>query len=73
MTEYPTPDLTGCPACAAPAEVTERVDLWSTDGPVEHARVLCVNRHVFTMPTERLPAHPAPVDDEPGRRTSPST
>lgn len=71
MHEHPAPDLTGCPACAAPAEITERFDLWSTDGPVGHVRVQCANRHCFTMPTDRLPVLPTPVDDEPGHWTSP--
>jgi hypothetical protein len=47
-------DLTTCPECRAPAEVVERAVLESTDGPIEHARVRCVDRHVFFMPTERL-------------------
>jgi hypothetical protein len=29
--------------------------LWSTDGPVEHVKTCCVNRHIFLLPTERLP------------------
>ncbi|MBS45821.1 MAG: hypothetical protein CMH83_22135 [Nocardioides sp.] len=47
-------DLTSCPECDAPAEVLDRAVLPSTDGPVEHARVRCVARHVFTLPVERL-------------------
>jgi hypothetical protein len=46
--------LTACPECSAPAEVTEVVALGSTDGPVEHARVICVRRHGFFMPADRL-------------------
>jgi hypothetical protein len=42
-------DLVGCPECAAPAEVVDRFDLPSTDGPVEHVKVQCLNRHGFTM------------------------
>ena len=47
-------ELTACPECSAPAEVTEVVSLGSTDGPVGHARVRCVRRHWFFMPAERL-------------------
>jgi hypothetical protein len=47
-------DLVGCPACAAPAEVVERYVLASTDGPIEHATVLCAVRHRFTVLVERL-------------------
>ena len=50
-------DLVGCPACAAPAEVVERYVLDSTDGPIEHATVLCSDRHRFTVLVERL-RHP---------------
>src|SRR4051812_42847192 len=35
-------DLVGCPACAAPVEVVDRYVLESTDGPIEHATILCV-------------------------------
>ena len=47
-------ELVGCPACAAPAEVVERYVLDSTDGPIEHATVLCSERHRFTVLVERL-------------------
>ena len=47
-------ELTACPECSAPAEVTEVVRLGSTHGPVDHARVRCVRRHWFFMPAERL-------------------
>jgi hypothetical protein len=48
------PDLVGCPACAAPAEVVDRYVLESTDGPIEHATVVCAIRHRFTVLVERL-------------------
>ena len=47
-------DLVGCPACAAPAEVVERYVLDSTDGPIEHATVLCSERHRYTVLVERM-------------------
>jgi hypothetical protein len=50
------------PECAAPAEVVDRFVLESTDGPIEHAIVLCVLRHRFTVLVERLvsPRPPSP-------------
>jgi hypothetical protein len=51
------PDLVGCPACAAPAEVVDRYALESTDGPIEHATVVCALRHRFTVLVERLATH----------------
>jgi hypothetical protein len=47
-------DMTSCPECGAPAEVVDRHVLESTDGPIEHARVRCVQRHHFFMPISRL-------------------
>jgi hypothetical protein len=49
-------DLTGCPqpGCTQPAEILDRTDLASTDGPVEHARVVCLTGHRFLLPTDLL-------------------
>ena len=47
-------DLTICPECEATAEVLWRVTLDSTDGPIEHARVVCVHKHFFWLPVEAL-------------------
>jgi hypothetical protein len=49
-------DATTCPECGAPAEVTDRFTLESTDGPMEHVRVMCVRRHWFLMATATLAA-----------------
>lgn len=62
-------DVVACPECGAPAEVVDRFDLPSTDGPVEHVKVQCVTRRWFTVPTHSLPVT-AP-GEEPGRWTSP--
>lgn len=43
-----------CPDCGEIAEICERFVLVSTDGPIEHVRVLCVRRHCFQLPTARL-------------------
>ena len=48
-------DLVVCPDCAAPAEALDRFALASTDGPVEHARIRCLNRHCFLLPVAALP------------------
>jgi hypothetical protein len=47
-------DLTTCPECGEPAEIVDRHVLESTDGPIEHARVRCVQRHHFFLPVDRL-------------------
>ncbi len=48
-------EITVCPdpACHLPAEVLDRFDLWSTDGPIEHISTRCLIRHTFTLPTDR--------------------
>jgi hypothetical protein len=46
--------LVACPECGAPAEIEWRSALDSTAGPVETAKVLCVDRHWFLMPAAGL-------------------
>ena len=47
-------EWTQCPQCGLLAEVVDR-DVWpSTDGPVEHAQVRCVDRHRFVLPVASL-------------------
>jgi hypothetical protein len=58
-------DTTSCPECGQPADVVERHVLESTDGPIEHARVRCVQRHHFFLPVATL----ASSDRRPVRRT----
>lgn len=50
-------DLTHCPECAAPAEIQWSAVLDSTDGPVEHAKILCVRRHWFLLPMNTRAHH----------------
>jgi hypothetical protein len=55
-------EWTTCPQCGLLAEVVDR-DVWpSTDGPVEHAHVRCVDRHRFVLPVASLAlrCHDAP-------------
>ena len=49
-------DLTACPApgCSSTAQIYDRSTMESTDGPVEHVRVRCLNRHHFLMPAAML-------------------
>ena len=47
-------DTTTCPECGAVAEVTDRAVLESTAGPVEHVRVVCLDRHWFLLPAESV-------------------
>jgi hypothetical protein len=48
-----------CPACASPAEVTRRYVLDSTDGPIEHAIVMCASGHIWNGPIALLAEEPA--------------
>ena len=52
-------DITTCPQCGQPATVRWRTVLESTDGPIEHARVDCLNRHWFLLPVAMLERGPA--------------
>lgn len=49
-------DWTTCPdpGCRQPAETQWRAAVASTDGPVELAKVLCLNRHSFLLPVAML-------------------
>jgi hypothetical protein len=51
-------DVVACPECSMAATVHRRGYLDSTDGPVEHIRVTCVNRHWFLMPADMLNERP---------------
>jgi hypothetical protein len=43
-----------CPQCGAPAMITDRFWLDSTDGPVEHLKTACVNNHRLTPLAESI-------------------
>ena len=47
-------DLTTCPECGNAAEILWRDVLESTDGPIEHAKVLCIDHHWFVLPVAHL-------------------
>ena len=53
---------TQCPQCGLVAEVVDR-DVWpSTDGPVEHVHVRCVDKHRFVLPTATLALHHVSIE-----------
>jgi hypothetical protein len=47
-------DLRACPQCSMTAAVQRSDRVESTDGPIDHVRITCVNRHWFLMPADRL-------------------
>ena len=60
-------ETTTCPDCGAPAEVTDRFVLESTDGPIEHVKVRCAALHWFLTSTESLARHRAAAPPAPAR------
>jgi hypothetical protein len=60
-------DLTTCPECGNLAEIQWRDVLESTDGPIEHAKVVCVARHWFVLPVASLASPATPTRDVPTR------
>lgn len=46
--------LLDCPACGAPAVVTDRFTLGGAPAPVPHVRIECLAGHWFTEPADRL-------------------
>ena len=61
-------ETTRCPECGQPAEVVDRTVLASTDGPVEHAHVRCVQRHRFWLPVAYLDREPRVAGERVGSR-----
>jgi hypothetical protein len=47
-------ELVNCPQCGLPSETLDRDWLRSTDGPIEHVKIVCVQGHGFFMPAEML-------------------
>ena len=48
------PDTIPCPQCGAPAWITERFWLESTDGPIEHLKTGCLSKHWLTPRAETV-------------------
>jgi hypothetical protein len=49
-----THSFAACPDCGEIAEISDRFVVASTDGPIEHARVLCVRQHFFMLAVASL-------------------
>jgi hypothetical protein len=64
-------DPTTCPECGAPAEIVDRDALESTDGPIEHVKIRCVDRRWFLMSAESLAAHHGAAVPAPGAARRP--
>jgi hypothetical protein len=49
-------ELIVCPdtSCGAIAEIVDRVVLESTAGPTELVRTVCLHRHIFLLPVDRI-------------------
>jgi len=50
----PIPDTVACPECGGTAVVEWRDVVQSTEGPVEHVKIRCSDRHWFLMLAESL-------------------
>jgi uncharacterized protein YbaR (Trm112 family) len=51
-------DFLACPECSMTATLQRGNQVESTDGPVDHVRITCVNRHWFLMPADTLNERP---------------
>jgi len=47
-------DRTGAKRCGLPAEFESRYIIWSSDGPLESAKIRCPRGHWFNGPMESL-------------------
>jgi hypothetical protein len=76
LQDWAVPQLMPCPHCGLPAEIRERFWLRSTDGPIDHVALSCIDGHHFRMAADRLPA-PVPAQGRgldpvgPGTRSVP--
>jgi hypothetical protein len=57
----PTVQLTRCPECDQAAEIEYRSVLDSSDGPIEHLKIRCINRHWFHLPVDYIESVPYAV------------
>ena len=61
-------EIVACPDCGRPAFVEWRTHIESTNGAVEHLKILCLDRHWFFLPVSsvvRPEAHPAADSSQP--------
>jgi len=47
-------EIVTCPECGQPAFVEWRTHIEGTDGPVEHLKILCLDRHWFFLPASTV-------------------
>jgi hypothetical protein len=52
--------IVACPECGLAAEIVDHAVLPSTAGPVDMVHVVCVQRHWFKLPIDRLATPPPP-------------
>jgi hypothetical protein len=50
----PADPLLECPSCGLPAEIIDRFTLDAAPTPVEHIKLVCVNRHWYVLPVDRI-------------------
>ena len=50
----PADPLLECPSCGLPAEIIDRFTLDAAPTPVEHIKLVCVNRHWYTLPVDGI-------------------
>jgi hypothetical protein len=51
-------EFVACPECSMTAAVQHWGRVESTDGPIGHVKVTCVNQHWFLMSADRLNERP---------------
>ena len=56
-----THSFTACPDCGEITEISDRFVLASTDGPIEHVRMLCIRRHWFMLAVASLDRLSSPM------------
>jgi len=57
------PDTIPCPQCGAPARITERFWLDSTDRPVEDLKTGCLSKHWFAPRAETVQSEQVATPD----------
>jgi hypothetical protein len=57
------PDTIPCPQCGAPAQITKRFWLDSTDGPIEHLKTGYLSKHWLTPLADRVQAEQLATPD----------